>query len=590
MSNQKTFLSGNLLFIVIIAAFIFLAFSPCLKAQYLNWDDHSHFYKHKPVQQLSWANVQTIFTETVQDIYIPLTTLSFSLEKFCFGFTPAVTHGINILFHAGVVLLALALALQLGISRRAAFLAALLFAIHPMHVESVAWATERKDVLYSMFYLGAVLAMTRRRYILAIFWTLLSLLAKPMALSLPCVMLWVAWYQGKFSLKSVFQSIPFFVLAIGIGWLTYMHHVRNPIASLGLSALTWLWTLGFYIWKFLWPWSLHPLYDLPQPVSLFYGPYFLTIIFLIATGLALYVRRGERLLRFALGWYFLSIFFLLRFDAKDVHGVADRFMYLPSLGLCFWFGNLFHEQLQRIHIKRWVLLGLVVLFLLLGVKTFLQCRIWRNNETLWTYVIKNYPRKELAYNDRAVAYADEGRFELAVKDLTTVLGFASNKALAFYNRGVTYRDWAERSLKNGQKKEAEALYGLSLKDFSDAIFWDKNYARTYSQRASVYFSLGEFDKAVRDTSSAIEREPSYPEAYHYRGNALAALKDFDKALSDHNRSIELNPSEPRYYNDRAIVLFRLGHKAEALSDLDHAILLDPGFKDAYFNRSAIQAH
>ncbi len=169
-----------------------LTFLPALRGEFLNWDDDRHLTENLQAQIFSWKNTVDIFKSTINKTYIPLTILSFNLEHRLFGLNPFVYHLNNLLLHLAVVIAIFFLAVTVGLSARGAFLAALLFGIHPMHTESVAWITERKDVLYALFYILSLhgychylIKRGKLSYLLSLGFAFLSILAKPMALSLP---------------------------------------------------------------------------------------------------------------------------------------------------------------------------------------------------------------------------------------------------------------------------------------------------------------------------------------------------------------------------------------------------------------------
>jgi len=313
------------------------------------------------------------------------------------------------------------------------------------------------------------------------------------------------------------------------------------------------------------------------------------IVFLFFAGYFLWVRRNDRLLMFAVLWYIASVFFLLRFDVKDAQIVADRFMYLPSLGFCLWLGALGAEKLSRESTRRVSAIILSAVLVVLGGKTFLQCQVWKDNESLWTYVIRHHPRNELAYNNRAVAYSSQGRYALAVRDHTEVLKFAKNKALAYYNRGLVLRDWADSLRKQGEQDEAVKLYRQAIADLSEAVRIDPNFVKTYNHRGLAHFWIGERAEAIKDLTSAVTLDPYYVEAFNNRGNVYANLGDLDKAYADYSRTVELDPAFARGFNNRGIILARQNHIQKALVQFTRAIELAPNIAEAYFNRSMIRA-
>ncbi|MFH0755023.1 MAG: tetratricopeptide repeat protein [Candidatus Omnitrophota bacterium] len=569
------------------------AFFPVYRAEFLNWDDQTHVTRNVPVLGF---DIIRIFTEPVHDTYIPLTSLSFAVEKAVFGLNPFVFHLDNLWLHILVSCLLMGFFTRLGASVGAAFIGAVLFAVHPMHVESVAWVTERKDVLYALFYVLALRQWwayldrgDKRDFGWTLCWALLSLLAKPMAVSLPLVLLFLEWWRsGDLRRVRGIAYIPFFLLAVAAGWMTYMHHVRNPIGDVGTSMLIWIWTLAFYIWKFFLPFIFHPLYALPTPIGIFEPAYFVTVVLMAVLAVCVFYvawRHLDRWFLLGAGFFFLSIFFVLRFDARDVHVVADRFMYLPSAGLCLWLG--IKAEGWIVSRGRWAAAVLVVAVLLLGVRTYAYAMVWQDSITFWSYVIRHYPKQEIAYNNRAVVYGDMGRYDLAVRDNTRVLTFPSNRALAYYNRGVSFKDWAQQMLKEKKSLEAEKLFRLAKADFDAAIEEDPSYAKTYNHRGMVRHFLHDDPGAMGDLTKAIERDRAYAEAYNNRGNLRSSIGELDAALNDYQRVIQSGGFEAEAYSNMGIIYARKGFSDLAVQSCSKAIQVNPRHGEAYFNRSVL---
>lgn len=448
---ERPFLMGLLLFLA-----IGITFFPCLQADFIIWDDEQHIFANPAIQHLSWAGTGLIFYQSVNATYIPLTTLSFALENYFFGLSPAVVHLNNMILHALVSSLLMLLAVRIGISPQGAFWGALIFAIHPMRVETVAWATERKDVLYALFYIAALHSWwsyleTKKRcfWIVALVLAFLSILAKAMALSLPLVILILTWYKKGLSgsIKKFPRVIPFFLIAGGIAVVTLFQNARHSFQGLPDSLIIWTWTLGFYLWKFFFPVDLQPVYMLPEPVNFFFLPYFLNVLFVSGVFIFLWYQRHDRLLILAGLWFYASIFFLLRFDAGDAHVVADRFMYLPSAGITFVLG----AYIARIMASSWNRLAkavIAVVFLLLGFLTWQQCGVWKDGIVFWSTVIKQHPQLALAYNNRAITYASRENWPAAFQDICRAVildprpSYKENKSKmkAFIDGNLRYED------------------------------------------------------------------------------------------------------------------------------------------------------
>ncbi|MBI5416133.1 MAG: hypothetical protein HZA29_04890 [Candidatus Omnitrophica bacterium] len=305
--------------VLILAAVLvitFVAYSPVLRGEFLLWDDDVHVLDNVTIRGLDLEHVQDMFTATVNKTYIPLTSLSFALEYRFVGYKPFLYHLDNVLLHLAVVAFVFFLGRRLGLAPPGAWVAALIFAVHPMRVESVAWITERKDVLYAVFYLAALMAylryLERKKY----FWLFLttalgalSMLAKAMALSIPLILVLIDWFKGRpLKVATLAEKLPFLVLIGGIGWLTYSAHARIPGESVVQSALIWPWTFTFYLRQFVFPVFSVPVFRLPKPVSPANPEYLLSLLVLLAVAAAVIRFRKNKWFIFAVLFYFFRYF------------------------------------------------------------------------------------------------------------------------------------------------------------------------------------------------------------------------------------------------------------------------------------------
>ena len=415
MRNKFVQRIPTVLILAAILVITFVSYLPILKGEFLLWDDDVHVLENITIRGLDLEHVLEMFTATVNKIYIPLTSFSFALEYHFFGYNPFVYHLDNVLLHLLVVVMVFFLGQRLGLSREAAGVGALMFGVHPIHVESVAWITERKDVLYAAFYMAALLTYLRyleekRSYGLWVTTMLgaLSMLAKPMALSLPLVLILLDWFKGRpLKGQAFIEKLPLCVIIGAIAWISYAAHARIPGENIVQSALIWPWTFTFYLRQFFFPYISVPLYRLAKPVALTNPEYFLSLAVLVLVVLALARLRRNKWFVFAVLFYFFSIFFLLRFDeTKDVNTVADRFMYLPSLGLCLLLGlgveRLWMKCRGKSLARGMIFASLVVLAAAFSFKTFRQCYVWRDSMALWQHDLKFYPDEPLASNNFAV--------------------------------------------------------------------------------------------------------------------------------------------------------------------------------------------
>jgi protein O-mannosyl-transferase len=652
LKDKKILILGGICF---LTGVIYL---PSLANHFTPWDDNSHVYSNPLVRSLEPKNLRNIFQSSIYHSYIPLTLLTYAIEYHFFGYDPFIYHFDNLLLHCGVTALVFAFALRLGVSLFSAAIAAILFGIHPMHVESVAWVTERKDVLYGFFYLlslsgycSYLTSQRKRDYYLSLFWGMLAILSKAMALSLPLILLVCDWFYGrKLTDRKVWkEKIGYFLYVVPIAGITYFQNVRIPGQGILESGLVWVWTFMFYLRKFVFPQILLPYYVLPKPVGLINWQYGISLSLFIGLVILLIAFRRQRLFLFSVLFYFFSIFFLLRFDDKmDTTVVSDRFMYLPSIGFCVLFGLFCERMLYWVRSKSrflfWgYLLILVLLFGAFSIKTDQQIRIWGNGIVLWEENIQRYPRaffpyffrayafveqgdyeKALAdydraltlypsygpgYNDRGVTYFRQQKYQQAIADFTKAIQLAPEKTQSYINRGDVYRETGRISEARDDYQKAIEInprspVGLSrmaeiskgegnpqgaVKNYTLAIAQDPRNWSAYWERGNIYAARGLDDLAIADYSKVIEIQPRFIEARVSRGNSYLSIGDLEKAIADYSQVIRTAPQIPEVYSNRGLAYIRKQDFDSALSDYSAAIRINPGFAAALENRSMIYA-
>jgi len=510
--------------ILILVVVIILAYIPTLSNGFVNWDDDVHLLENPFIQTLDWSHLKSIFSTTVNKIYIPLTSISFAVERHFFGTNAFVYHLNNLLLHICVSGLVFFFARICGLVDRAALIAAILFGIHPMHVESVSWITERKDVLYSCFYLLALInychylkiikklgftGKAKGAFIFVIMFGVLSMLAKPMALSLPFIMVLCDWYfNRKFSLRAVIEKVWIITFFVPIAWMSYIYHARVPGIELGQSLLTWIWCLTFYPIKFFTLDYFVLFYRLPTPVSLNNLPYILSMSTFLALLTLLFVFRKNRLFVFAVLYYFLSIFFLLEFDvSSDINIVADRFMYLASMGWCLFLGRAGHHALlvgERKGSWKIIFYGITMAFFFaLGLMTFNQCKVWKSGVSLWEHQLKTEPQAvtALVYQKLAQAKMAEDTFNINNKQ---EVGLIKN---FFYESLKIYPNYANAYWGIGELNFKDKKYHEAEKNLIKAITLEPDHFAAYFRLGCVYYKIGDKVKGLSAFISAIKMSP-----------------------------------------------------------------------------------
>lgn len=491
-----------------------------------------------------------IFSTTVNKTYIPLTTLSFSVERNLWGNNLFVYHLDNLLLHLGVTALLFVLAGQLGLSIGARTIAALIFGLHPMHVESVAWLTERKDVLYSFFYLLAVIfywqhlkissgetiarhPSPRLFFPAAVFCGVLSALAKPMALSLPLIFFLLDWYRRrKFTLRLLAEKVWAALFIFPVIMVSYLNFARAVDLQPFRALLVWIWCFIFYLRKFFFPADFYMFYSLPAPLSLKNPGYFVPILAFILILVGVIRWRKHRLVLFSFAWYFFSIFFLLRYDyLRDADIVADRFMYLPSLGFCLLLGVALEKAWQGARTRQTkIVVGFLALasLIYLSAQTFQQIAVWQDGLSFWGYQLKRHekgPDKiiwSLFYDKYGEALMARPAWQMAV---------------ARYKKCRAEQKEKVSCLSKEMAAERDQLIGY----FTQAIAIRPRYAQPHYHLGQIYSIFGESNKAQAYFEKTVALAPTHYAASWELGRIYHQQKEYRAAVDAFRRAMVASP-------------------------------------------------
>jgi len=481
-------------------------YMPSLNHDFVNWDDDAHVYKNPVIHKLDPSNIKNIFQFQVLKTYIPLTLLSFALDYHFFKEFPFIYHFNNVVLHVFVTLLVFFFGMRCGLSATASFIAALIFGLHPMHVESVAWITERKDVLYSLFFMTSLLLYgryltaikgkddslkTQALFIGVIVSGVASILAKPMALSLPLILGLMDWYFSRpFSGRVIKEKIYCALALLPFAWITYSSHARSIGFEVLDGMLMWIWCFVFYIRKFFVPDSFALFYQRPVPFSWANPALLVTVLVFIGVWFSVVYFRRKRFYVFCFLFYVLSIFFLLRLDSTaDANVVADRFMYLPSVGWCLLIGAGWvhiHKRLAQTRGKLVFYLLSLAALLLLTQKTSQQIAVWKNSVTLWQHQLKTQPliATDLAYTKLGQALLESDNFDiqdpLEVKRIKELFDVAARINPEYY---ASHMGLGKLYFKRKDFRQAKAYLEKALKRNPD-------YSRAYFYLGQIYYLEG----------------------------------------------------------------------------------------------------
>ena len=398
-SRQVYFNRAHWLLLAGILILTFIFFFPSLNNDFVNWDDDRNIYENELITTLNdhnfWSNVKKIFTTDVIGGYNPLTIFTFALEQKFFGIEkPFYWHLNNLILHLLCTLLVFLIGIRMKLGYVGTIILALLFGFHPMRVESVAWLTERKDVLFGVFYLLAMYyyikgkqeGFRKRDYIIIGVSFVLSLFSKIQAVILPISLILVDYYlskSGKITFKSILRKTPYFIGSLivgllGIYFLKDQGSIDQQAYHGGSRIFIGSYSLFVYYMKSLVPYELSPLY--PYPSSLDWR-FYASISSFIGTAALLWFayRKKWKVLFFGIAFFLANVVLLLQILGAGQGFLADRFTYIPYLGIFFIFA-FYIEKLVNYKVKfKWPILSITALVILAyGILTFNQCKIWKN--------------------------------------------------------------------------------------------------------------------------------------------------------------------------------------------------------------------
>ncbi|MBT8232340.1 MAG: tetratricopeptide repeat protein [Saprospiraceae bacterium] len=619
IESKSSFNLKNYLSIIVLLLVTFLAFSPSMKNGFVNWDDDIFIYKNDLVINANadnfWTNTKEIFTSDTEGTYIPLTLLSFNIEKMLFGFDKLeYWHLNNILLHLICVLLVYLIGKRLKLGLFGSLVLAGLFALHPLRVESVTWLTERKDVLFGVFYLAGMLSYIKgkqegfnyKSIVLVAFFFALSLFSKIQAVIFPVSLLLIDIYLSddhRLKVKDIVVKLPLFVGSLIIGLINMHFLSENSTFSdqpfEGLDRLfIGAYSCCIYYIKSILPYKMSPLYVYPNTLSVWH---YVALIPFLGTGLLLlwaYFKKW-RVMFFGLAFFIANVILLLQILGAGQGYLADRFTYIPYFGLFFIFAYFLNKAVQNYKEKKVIIYGLVVIVLLsYTFLTFKQTKVWKNGEVLWTYVIGHYENSTLAWRNRANYYRDNNNIDAAIADYTKLIKLNPNSTKTYtaiskmyYNftnkdsirKGLEYDLMAVKLKPNDVEFKVNAAstylklneHNQALSLLSDAEKIDPNYADVYRNRAATYIAMNKNNRALDDINRYLEMKSNVPIMWYHKSRIHNLFAQYDEALKAANTSIRLS-KDPYHFYERAISNYHLGNLDEAKSDIREAQKL--GFK------------
>jgi len=613
-----------------LAAGTFLLYWPITHDGFTNFDDDGYITGNAHVKNgLSWAGILWAFQTGYAANWHPLTWISHMMDCQLFGLDPSGHHLVNLLFHtANTLLLFILLNNLTGAIWRSAFVAAL-FAWHPLHVESVAWAAERKDVLSAFFWMLTLIAYAKFAkgekpsatakspgflaspfYWLALFFFACGLMSKPMVVTLPFVLLLLDfWPLERFrlsALKSLLvEKIPFFLLLVGGCVVTYLVQKTGGAVSsdpLSFRVLNALWAYERYIAKIFWPVDLSVVYPFPAHGLLLLG--MVAAVLLAICSLAFIFLSAQKSYFFT-GWFWFLGTLVPAIGVVEVGSasMADRYSYLPSIGLFILVTWALADVAQSRPAKTFLAVAGAVVLIICIALTKNQIRYWQNSITLFSHALQvttdNYvacaclgQALDVAGDDKdALIYCREavridpdyppGQFFLgtvlwkmgdtadAGAHLTAAVKSSPHDAGFQYNVGKFL-------LEHGQLNQA-ALF------FATAITNNPDFAEAHNALGKTYLKEGKVKDAADELSRSLALDPDNAQYHYDLGTVLLSTSQTGQAITEFSRAIQLQPDFAQAHENLAVALASQGKLDQAISEFSTVIQLQTNDPEAYFN-------
>jgi tetratricopeptide (TPR) repeat protein len=590
---------------------------------FLNWDDQKFLVENHGFRGLGWEQLRWVFGQTHSGHYHPLTWLSFMLDDALWQDAAFGWHLTSVLLHAGSAVLVFFLGLRLLKGNLwGAGVAALLFALHPLRVESVAWLSERRDVLSGFFYLATLCAYLRMverptlgRHAMGWILFLCALLSKAVAMTLPAALLLLDVYPlgrlntdprkwwGTAKARTVLkEKVPYVLLSVGAAVMALIAQ-RASVDMMGLQDFSLvdrlaqsLFAPAFYIFKTLWPTQLLPLYEIPEPFNPWAGRFVMGGCVSLGISALVTIQR-RRYPALAAAWIFmlLTLAPMLGIVQFGLQIAADRYTYLACLPWALLAGALVHSARGRV-VAALVLVGL-------SFQTRRQVAHWHDSLSLWGYTVSVAPQHYVGHYNLATLFDDAGRLDEAAQHYRSALNVRPNGTMALVQMGYIHQ-------RRGALAEAEALY-------RQALALSPDFPQAHYRLGRLLLSTGQNAQARAHLKRAMTQAPRFlmrPEAARtltsdeeaalrvlYRraaenqklrgplADALQRAGRYEEAAKQYRLLLRVRSDDPRVRVALAAVLLRRGKLKQAESELREALRRTPGDAQAHFNLGNVLA-
>jgi len=597
-----------------VALLTFLAYLPSITNDFVNWDDNVNIINNVHIRSLNWAFFKWAFTDTYLSYWQPLNWLTHAIDYSLWELNPFGHHLTNTLLHAVNTFIVVSLVFKLVefsrriqlrdgllplLDRRGVLVTAgvtgLLFGLHPLNVESVAWVTGRPGMLSAFFYLLSIFTYlgsvalrgqnetpdrcTEAQYVLSLVFFALSLASKPMAITLPLVLLLLDWYLTRIELsapgirKAILRIIPYCVLAFAVSMVAVFSEkisssaAAQMIVPLPDRLLVIAKSLLLYLVRIVVPVDLIPYYEYPDRISLLSAEYFVPVLLVICiTAVCILLLKKQKIWFVIWGYFIITLLPVIGLIKVRSVYMADRYVYLSIIGPMLILGlgaaRLWTNSGVK-GISRWIMAVLAAALLLAMTSlTVRQEGVWKSSLIMWNYIIARKPlRYPVAYHNRSILFVDAGEYERAIEDANQALTLAPEYPDAYHNRGNAFA--------------GKGNFARAIADYSRAISLKPADAVIYNSLGLAFAARGEFDSAIEAYGKAISLRPDYGDAFNNRGLAFDGKGAAAQAFADFDRAGQLKPGDASVHVNRGLAFAGQGRAELAEKEYTAALELKP---------------
>jgi protein O-mannosyl-transferase len=579
-TGKHTNIKTSLLYAFVLSALVVVVYFKLFSAAFISWDDGDVVLNNKDVHHF---DIKAFFTSYYVGNYAPISMIGFAIDWLIFKGNAAGHHAMSLLFHIINGVLVYYLTTLVLKDKLKALLCALIFCFHPLQVETVAWVSAKNNLVYSVFFLLGLIKYSKyilegikKHYVYALVFFILSVLSKPSAICFPLVLVLLDYLlKVKFEFKSLFlNKLPFIVIAIILSIATiytrtedkfinesHAYAIHERIGYAGYAILQ-------YIYKFLVPINLSVIYPYPQNklMSLTIG---YIVVLILAIACYKLFKSKCKLVLFGVLFFVSNLLLVLQFIPFGEVLTADRYMYLPIIGLSLIVVNFLPSNGKYLKV---ISFSVILVF---GSVTFMRASVWKNSVSLYSDILKCYPYSFVALNSLGAEYMLNKNYDMSLRYLNAAINENTNYYKGYYNRGLLFAQ-------TDRMKDA-------LKDFDTAINL-KQYSKAYVARANVFYTLKDFPKAILDAETVLKIDADNVKANYVLGSCYDDLNQLDKAVSYYNKIIINSSDNPLFYMRRAIVYGKMQQFQLCLQDLEVCTNLDANYAEAYYWKGVVKVN